>query len=107
MSWSEQNAKTLQALIEAEMGRPCLHCGPDARPPGRGSCLHLEEIRKPSQAERVSLGWARRPYSAYKVEQLCDSCAVLWHLNMAQQALFRLERSRLIDQAQQQRGGAV
>jgi hypothetical protein len=63
--------------------------GMECRRVGNGpTCIMLEDKRSLTKHER-SLGWARRPFSAYDPDRMCCSCVAYWHAELAAQELHR------------------
>lgn len=53
---------------------------------GRPSCMQQEELRALTRDE-IAKGWSRRPFSAYREENICNACLAYWHAERCAQTL--------------------
>jgi hypothetical protein len=79
----EELAKTLRELasVAFRTDGPIGCCRTD----DGQSCLMIEENRPLTRPEKTA-GWARRPFWAYDPSNLCNGCAIYWHIERAAQA---------------------
>lgn len=57
--------------------------------PTESSCIEEEGSRPLTKAE-VNRGWCRRPFWAYDVDRMCNSCLAYFHAERAAQVLHEL-----------------
>lgn len=80
---SEKARELANELFNAEEGMECVSIKHGK------SCIMQEEDRDLERKEK-QYGWTRRPFWAYRHDNLCKSCEAYWHAELAAQILHEM-----------------